>query len=45
MSSYDDMKDAEKDATEAERKVYEDGRKMGMTDEEITADLQRKGLR
>lgn len=45
MSSYDDMKVAEKDVAEAEKKVYEEGRKLGMTDEEITADLQSKGLK
>jgi hypothetical protein len=45
MSSYDDMKAAESDVADAERKVYEEGRKLGMTDEEITADLQSKGLK
>ena len=42
INTYNDIKEAEKDVAEAEERVYEEGIKLGMTDEEITADLQSK---
>lgn len=45
MSAYDQMKEAEKIVSKDEKRVYEEGRKLGMTDEEITQDLKSKGLK
>jgi hypothetical protein len=44
MSNVSDLKEAEKNVEEKKKIVYETGRQLGMTDEEIAQDLREKGL-